>query len=319
MIRVGLSGGIGAGKSTVARTFVERGAYLIDADKIAREVVAPGTDGLAELVEAFGDDILADDGSLDRAALAAKAFVDEEQRQRLNAITHPRVGARTWELLGAAPDDAIVVQDVPLLVEGGMAPFFNLVIIVHADEELRIERLTGQRGMDADDARARIRSQATVEQRREVADVWLDNSGTADDLAARAARVWDERLVPYEAHVRAATPADRDDQHTVPADPAWARQGRRLRDRLRVLGAEHAVAVEHVGPTAVPDRDAPDVIDLQITARDLAANDALAAALVAGGFPGVAAEETTFASADPGRPATVRVVIDDSSGHDSTP
>lgn len=317
MIRVGLSGGIGAGKSTVARTFSERGAYLIDADKIAREVVAPGTDGLAELVEAFGEDILAEDGSLDRAALAAKAFVDEEQRQRLNGITHPRVGARTWELLQAAPDDAIVIQDVPLLVEGHMAPFFHLVVIVHADEEVRLRRLTEQRGMAADDARARIRSQATVEQRREVADVWLDNSGTAEDLAALAAALWDERLVPFEANVRAGTPAARDDRHPVPADPAWARQGRRLRDRLLVLAAEHAVGVEHVGPTAEPDRDAPDVIDLLVTARDAAAGDALAAALVAGGFPRVAGEAATHASADPGRPATVRVV-DVASGADPT-
>ncbi len=195
-----------------------------------------------------------------------------------------------------------------------MAPFFNLVIIVHADEALRIERLTGQRGMDADDARARIRAQATVEQRREVADVWLDNSGTPDDLAALAARVWDERLVPYEANVRAGTPAPRDDQHSVPADAAWARQGRRLADRLRVLAAEHAVAVEHVGPTAVPDRDAPDVIDLQITARDPAAADALSAAVAAGGFPRVAEGDTNHASADPGRPATVHVEIETSAG-----
>ncbi len=190
MIRLGLTGGIGAGKSTVAKTFVERGAYIIDADKIAREVVEPGTEGLEKLVEAFGSDILSADGSLDRPALAAKAFVDEESRKKLNAITHPLIGARTQELLEAAPEDAIVVQDIPLLVENHTAPFFHLVVIVHADEDVRLHRLTTMRGVDEADARARIAAQATEEQRRAVADVWLDNSGTPEELAAAAAEVW---------------------------------------------------------------------------------------------------------------------------------
>ncbi|MGJ0120965.1 dephospho-CoA kinase [Williamsia sp. MIQD14] len=336
MIRVGLTGGIGAGKSTVARTFTDRGAYLIDADVIAREVVAKGSDGLAALVEAFGDDILTGDGDLDRPALAAKAFVDEEQRTRLNAIVHPLVGARTWEMLQAAPADAVVVQDVPLLVEGSMAPFFHLVVIVHADEELRVHRLTELRGMDADDARARIRSQASVDQRREVADVWLDNSGTAEALADAAARLWDERLVPYEANVRSGTRAAAGPATLVAADPTWARQGRRLVHRLQAICGDKAVQVEHIGSTAVPGLDAKDVIDLQVTVADVDTIAALGVPLAEGGFPRVegidgdrpkpavgsgdapAADgpqswvKALHAAADPGRPANVHVRVDGS-------
>src|SRR5438874_7002447 len=128
MLRVGLSGGIGSGKSTVAGRLAEHGAMLIDADRIAREVVEPGTDGLAEVVEAFGADLLDPDGALDRPALAARVFGDDVARARLNAIVHPRVGARTQELTEQAADDAIVVYDVPLLVENGLAPFYHLVI-----------------------------------------------------------------------------------------------------------------------------------------------------------------------------------------------
>ncbi|WP_328858136.1 dephospho-CoA kinase [Williamsia herbipolensis] len=328
MIRVGLTGGIGAGKSTVARTFTERGAYLIDADVIAREVVAKGSDGLAALVEAFGGDILTADGDLDRPALAAKAFVDEDQRKRLNAIVHPLVGARTWEMLQAAPDDAVVVQDVPLLVEGSMAPFFHLVVIVHADEDLRVQRLTELRGMDADDARARIRSQASVDQRREVADVWLDNSSTAAALADAAARLWDERLVPYEANVRSRTRAARGSVALMSADPTWARQGRRLVHRLQAVCGDKAIRVEHIGSTAVPDLDAKDVIDLQVTVAGVEGIAALADLLADGGFPhveGIGADrpkpgaddpqdwvKALHVAADPGRHANVHVRVEGS-------
>ncbi len=329
MIRVGLSGGIGAGKSTVARTLTALGAYLIDSDKIARDVVARGTAGLAELVETFGDDILADDGNLDRSALASKAFADDEQRRRLNAITHPRVGARTWELLEAAPNDAIVVQDVPLLVENHMAPFFHLVAIVHADEELRLHRLTQLRGMDADDARARIRSQATEEQRREVADVWLDNPGTHEQLADLATGLWNERLVPYEANVRAGTHRRLGSLPVVATDPTWEAQGKRLVARLRFLCGDVAVRVDHVGSTAVPGLASKDVIDLQVSVRDAADFDALAEPLAAGGFPRLGEidgerpkptedvptdsgrwRRRVHVAADPGRPANVHIRVD---------
>ncbi|MEO9330049.1 dephospho-CoA kinase [Gordonia aurantiaca] len=295
MIRLGLTGGIGAGKSTVAKTFVERGAYIIDADKIAREVVEPGTEGLAELVEAFGTDILAADGSLDRPALAAKAFVDDESRKKLNSITHPRIGARTQELLDAAPEDAIVVQDIPLLVENHTAPFFHLVVIVHADADVRLHRLTTMRGLDEADARARIAAQATDEQRRSVADVWLDNSGTPDALAAAAAEVWDRRLVPFEANVRARRAAEPDPE-LVAAEPNPDGPSARLVNRLWAIAGERATAVDVVAVATV---------ELRITARDDAAAGELTDLLAVGGFAPV--EPGLHRSCDPGRPATVVV------------
>ncbi|WAC55738.1 dephospho-CoA kinase [Gordonia sp. SL306] len=326
MIRLGLSGGIGAGKSTVAKTFIDRGGYHIDADKIAREVVEPGTPGLAALVEAFGDDILADDGTLDRPALAAKAFVDDEQRTKLNSITHPLVGKRTQELLDAAPDDAIVVQDIPLLVEGNMAPFFHLVVIVHADAEVRIARLTTARGMPEADARARIGAQATDEQRRAVADVWLDNSGTPEDLAAAAAELWDDRLVPFDENVRSRTRV-RGPVMLADADPAWAAQGARIVNRLWAVVGDKATAIDHIGSTAIPGLAAKPTIDVQVTVADLGVADALVDVLADGGFPRVpgidgdrpkpdpatgSVDEGLWgkrfhASADPGRPVNVHL------------
>ncbi|MGP3709133.1 dephospho-CoA kinase [Gordonia paraffinivorans] len=295
MIRLGLTGGIGAGKSTVAKTFVERGAYIIDADKIAREVVEPGTEGLEKLVEAFGSDILSADGSLDRPALAAKAFVDEESRKKLNAITHPLIGARTQELLEAAPEDAIVVQDIPLLVENHTAPFFHLVVIVHADEDVRLHRLTTMRGVDEADARARIAAQATEEQRRAVADVWLDNSGTPEELAAAAAEVWDRRLVPFEANVRARRAAEPDPE-LIALEPNPDGPSARIVNRLWAIAGERAAAVEVV--------DA-EKVQLRIVARDGAAAERLTDLLAVGGF--APAEPGVYRSCDPGRPATVVV------------
>lgn len=333
VIRLGLSGGIGAGKSTVATTFIHRGGYHIDADKIAREVVEPGTPGLAALVEAFGDEILADDGSLDRPALAARAFVDDEQRQKLNSITHPLVGARTQELLEAAPDDAIVVQDIPLLVEGNMAPFFHLVLIVHADAETRVQRLTTARGMPEDDARARIAAQASDEQRRAVADVWLDNSGSPEDLAAAAAALWEERLVPFEQNVRSRTVVAGPLELADP-DPGWAAEGIRLVNRMWAVVGDKASAIDHIGSTAIPGLAAKPTIDLQITVADLGVADQLAEVLADGGFPRVpgidgdnpkpdpatgSVDEGDWGrrlhgSADPGRPVNVHLRAADSPG-----
>jgi len=196
MLRIGLTGGMGAGKSTVARILTELGGVLIDSDAIAREVVAPGTEGLAALVDRFGDGILTADGSLDRPALAAIAFADDESRAALNGIVHPLVGKRTAELFGAAPADAGVVQDVPLLVENNLAAMMNLVLVVHAPAELRLRRLVEFRGVDEADARARIASQATDEQRRAVADVVLRNDGDRDALAAQVDAFWTDRVVP---------------------------------------------------------------------------------------------------------------------------
>ncbi|WLP90535.1 dephospho-CoA kinase [Gordonia sp. NB41Y] len=298
MIRVGLTGGIGAGKSTVAKTFIDRGGYHVDADKIAREVVEPGTPGLAALAEAFGAEILADDGTLDRPALAAKAFVDDESRQKLNAITHPLIGARTQELLDAAPEDAIIIQDIPLLVENHTAPFFHLVVIVHVDAEERVRRLTEFRGMPEADARARIAAQATDEQRRAVADVWLDNSGTPEQLAVAAAAVWAERLVPFEANIRSRTPV-RGPLTLADADPEWAAAGTRLVNRLWAVVGDKASAIDHIGSTAVPGLIAEPTIDIQVSVADLSVADALTDTLADGGFPRVPGVEGDNPKPDP--------------------
>jgi dephospho-CoA kinase len=193
VLRIGLTGGIGSGKSTVSRLLGEHGAVVVDADVIAREVVAPGTPGLAAIVEAFGPTVLAADGSLDRPGLAAVVFADPQTRRRLDGIVHPLVRARAGELEAAAPADAVVVHDVPLLAETGQGSSYDLVVVVEADPAVRVARLV-QRGLTADDARARIAVQATDEQRRAIADVVLDNSGTPEQLAEQVDRFWAERV-----------------------------------------------------------------------------------------------------------------------------
>jgi dephospho-CoA kinase len=195
VLRIGLTGGIGSGKSTVSALLAARGAVVIDADRIAREVVEPGTPGLAAVVAAFGDEVLRPDGSLDRPALAGLVFADPEARKELDAIVHPLVRSRSRELAGAVPQDAVVVHDVPLLVETGQAGSYDLVLVVQADPEVRVRRLV-QRGLSESDARARIAAQASDDQRRAVADVVLDNDGTEADLAAQVDRFWTERVEP---------------------------------------------------------------------------------------------------------------------------
>jgi dephospho-CoA kinase len=187
---VGLTGGIGAGKSTVARLLADYGAIVLDADLAARAVVEPGTEGLAEVLDAFGPGVLREDGTLDRAALAALVFGDEERRKRLNAIVHPRV--RDWmaERTAAAPAGSVVVQDIPLLVEGGPTGLFQFIVVVDADDETRIERLIGDRGMTEEQARARIAAQAPREVRNAAADRLIDNSGTPAELASAVAELW---------------------------------------------------------------------------------------------------------------------------------
>jgi dephospho-CoA kinase len=195
VLRIGLTGGIGSGKSTVSALLAALGAVIVDADRIAREVVEPGTPGLARVAETFGEQVLAADGSLDRAALAAVVFADPEARRQLDGIVHPLVRARASDLAAAAPPDAVVVNDVPLLVETGQASSYDLVLVVEADPETRVSRLV-QRGLTAEDARARMEAQASDGQRRAVADVVLDNSGTPEELAEQVDRFWAERVVP---------------------------------------------------------------------------------------------------------------------------
>lgn len=190
MLKVGLTGGIGAGKSEVSRLLVECGAVLIDADRIAREVVAPGTPGLAAVVEAFGEEILAADGSLDRPKLGSIVFADPEELARLNAIVHPLVGARSRELETAAAEDAVVVHDVPLLAENGLAPLYDVVVVVDANPETQLDRLVRLRGMTEADARARMAAQATREKRLEIADIVIDNDVPLEELQRRVRDVW---------------------------------------------------------------------------------------------------------------------------------
>ncbi|MFC9928123.1 dephospho-CoA kinase [Streptomyces sp. NPDC127190] len=191
MLTVGLTGGIGAGKSEVSRLLVEHGAVLIDADRIAREVVAPGTPGLAAVVDAFGTDVLAADGSLDRPRLGSIVFADPDKLAVLNSIVHPLVGARSRELEAAAADDAVVVHDVPLLTENGLASLYDLVVVVDVSPATQLDRLVRLRGMTEEDARARMAAQATREQRREIADIVIDNDVPLDALEKRVAEVWD--------------------------------------------------------------------------------------------------------------------------------
>ncbi|WP_041775714.1 dephospho-CoA kinase [Blastococcus saxobsidens] len=195
MLTIGLTGGIGSGKSTVARLLAERGALVVDADRIAREVLEPGTPGLAAVAAEFGGGVLAADGSLDRAALAAIVFAAEDARRRLDGLVHPLVRQRSAETIAGAPADAVVVNDVPLLVETGRAGSYDLVLVVETDLETRVTRLI-ERGLPEQDARARIAAQATDEQRRAVADVVVDNSGTPEALAEQVDRFWRERVVP---------------------------------------------------------------------------------------------------------------------------
>ncbi|HLL36528.1 MAG TPA: dephospho-CoA kinase [Streptomyces sp.] len=190
MLTVGLTGGIGAGKSEVSRLLVECGAVLIDADRIAREVVAPGTPGLAAVVEAFGEEVLAPDGSLDRPKLGSIVFADPEKLAVLNSIVHPLVGARSRELEAAAAEDAVVVHDVPLLTENGLAPLYDVVIVVDAAPETQLHRLVRLRGMTEEDARARMAAQATREERRGIADIVIDNDVPLEELERRVKDVW---------------------------------------------------------------------------------------------------------------------------------
>ncbi|GAB2586814.1 dephospho-CoA kinase [Kribbella endophytica] len=202
MLRVGLTGGIGSGKSSVSRRLGERGAVVIDSDVLAREVVARGTDGLAEVVAAFGDGVLTADGELDRPAVGKLVFGDETARRKLEAVIHPRVRARAAEIEQAAPDDAVVVHDIPLLVETGQADRFDLVLVVDVPVDVQVERLTTQRGMAEDEARRRIAAQASREDRLAAADVVIDNAGSLDDLDRRVDEVWN-RLTGHGTDTKA--------------------------------------------------------------------------------------------------------------------
>ena len=330
MLKVGLTGGIGAGKSAVAHRLAQHGAVLIDADVLAREVVAPGTPGLAEIVEFFGAEVLTADGGLDRPALGARVFGDEAARRRLEKIIHPRVRARTAELTRAAAANAIVVNDVPLLVETGLAPAYHLVIVVESDRDLRIRRLEETRGMTREQAAARIAAQADDEQRRAAADVLLINDGTLDDLNAAVDALYRDRLRPFEAHLRLRSSALAPRELVIAdPDPTWPVQAGRLIARIRhALPTGAGIDVAHIGSTAVPGLPAKDIIDLMLAVRTLDEADTIAGRLAEAGFPrrpgewadnargipGQTWPKRLHGTADPGRSVNLHVRVSGSPG-----
>lgn len=326
MLRVGLSGGIGSGKSTVASRLRELGALVVDADALAREVVAPGEPGLAAIVERFGAGVLTGDGTLDRAALGAVVFADPAARTALEQITHPRIAARTAALVASAPPEQVVVHDVPLLVEKHLGAQYHLAVIVAADEATRIARLTTARGLAEADARARIAAQADDLQRRAAADVWLDNSGSFDAIRAQVDALWAGRLVDFNTNLLQGIPSGRPEAPAVLAyDPCWPAQAQRLAERLSLALGERAVRVEHIGSTSVPGLRGRDVVDLQVGVRRLTDADEpdFVSALAEKGFPRVLPVEADgpgperrdparwrgrfHEGADPGRPVDVHV------------
>lgn len=297
---LGLTGGIGAGKSTVAELFRSRGAGVVDADAIAREVVEPGEAALAALAEEFGGGVLTDQGTLDRAALASLAFADAGRTAALNAIMHPAIGERTAVRLAELCDHDVVVHDVPLLVENGMTGRYHLSLLVDVPEDIRMIRLTTTRGLDPEDARRRIRAQADDEARRLACDVLLDNSTSPVELSSRFDRLWAERIVPFRRNRAHGVPAS-----TAPNPPADSTHAalEAAGDRLlaRIERAAAAAGLEVAG-SASPARSG---VRIALTAADDVDSAALAQMLADVGFAAVQGTEGRFANTDPGRPALV--------------
>jgi dephospho-CoA kinase len=325
-LRVAVTGGIGAGKSTVSGLLVGLGARLIDSDLLARQVVEPGTPGLAAVAEAFGPTVIGRDGSLDRAALAALVFADPDARSRLEGITHPLVRAAAQDLTDAAPPQAIVVNDIPILRDVAVAASFHLVVGVGAADQVRLLRLL-ERGMAEGDARARIAAQISDVDRRPLCDVWLDNSGDPADLAAAVRALWERRLGPFADNRLAGRRAARGELVLVEPDPGWPGLARLL--AARISAATGGLAVEHIGSTSIAGLPAKDVIDFQLVVPDLATADRLADALADAGFPLVPAlsrdtphpgrpgpnpggwEKRLHANADPGQSVNLHVRVRD--------
>ena len=314
MLSLGLTGGIAAGKSLLSTRFRQLGAVVIDADQLARDAVAPGTTGLSAVVEHFGAHLLLPDGSLDRPQLGSLVFADPAAREALNAIVHPRVRAAAKALKDSAAPGAIVVQDIPLLVETGQGANFHLVVVVEAPLDVRVARMMGTRGMSREDALARMDAQASDEERAAAADVVIVNDGDAGQALAAVDALWHGRLLPFAANLAAGRPAD------WPAAPPHRSGGSQLagpgrhgwRPRVRRLWGRPAVAVDHIGATAVAGRPAPDVLELRVQLRPDADTEAVIAPLAAAGFPmtgRAGGGGSVHWSADPGRPATLAVVV----------
>ena len=324
MLRVGLTGGIGSGKSSVARLLEGYGAVVVDADAVAREVMEPGEETLAAVAARFGAGLLREDGTLDRAGLAAVVFPDPEALADLDALTGPAIAERVAARRAAVPDDRVSVYDMPLLVERDLGRHEHLTLVVGAAEETRVHRLVGQRGLAEADARHRIAAQASDAQRRAAADVWIDNDGDRTSTAAQVDRLWSDRLEPYDRSLRSRTRSHRPETGAivVPPDPTWAAQGARLVARLRDALGHRAASVDHIGSTSVPGLLAKDVVDLQVGVTRLADADdpVFLAALDDRGFFRVEGNHADtghgggglwakrfHASADPGRIANLHV------------
>lgn len=331
MLKIGLTGGIASGKSVVASRLAELGAVLVDADVLARAVVEPGTPGLARVVEAFGADMLDAGGRLDRAKLGAVVFGNASQLAVLNGIVHPLVREAANAIIADAPAGAIVVQDIPLLVESGQGSNFHLVLVVDAPDDVRIARMLEHRGMTADDARSRMAAQASRADRLAAADVVLDNAGSLDALVAQVDRLWAERLVPFAQNLRRGARAARAGTAVLSAPQGeWAAQAARLGSRIMAAAPHDILAVDHIGSTAVPGLAAKDVIDLQVTVSDLEAAGRISLLLAAAGFPAVPGvlfdtpkpaapdpaewQKRFHANADPGRAVNIHVRPAGSSG-----
>lgn len=246
-VLVGLTGGTGSGKSTLARALAGCGAVVIDADALARDVVAVGTPGLAAIAAEFGADVLDQGGALRREHLAGVVFADPARLRALEAITHPLIEQRRAELMAGAATDAVVVHDMPLIVELGTAASYHLVLVVDAPQDVRVRRLVG-RGMAADDARRRIAAQATTAQRRAVADVWFHNTGLASDLADAGQHLWDSRLRVFADNLRAGRPAVRSSGSDSAGSDASATGV--MREQVIGAGERAAARLRHVLPAA---------------------------------------------------------------------
>ena len=331
MLKIGLTGGIASGKSVVASRLKECGAVLVDADALARDVVEPGTPGLARIVEAFGPDMLDAGGRLDRARLGALVFGDPAQRAVLNGIVHPLVRGAAERMIAGAAEGAVVVQDIPLLVETGQGAGFHLVLVVDAPDEVRIERMLQHRGMTRADAESRMAAQATRADRLAAADVVLDNSGTVAELLAQVDGLWAGRLVPYAENIRNGVRAARAGTAILSAPREdWPAQAARIGSRIKAAAPEDILAVDHIGSTAVPGLAAKDVIDLQATVADLGAADRIAPLLAAAGYPAVRGagfdtpkptdpdpqqwQKRFHANADPGRAVNLHIRVAGSAG-----
>lgn len=290
MLHIGLTGGIGSGKSTVSRRLTELGAVVVDADLVAREVVEPGEPALERIRERFGSEVFDAEGALDRPALGRVVFGDPDALAALEGITHPAIWARTAEKFTAARESgaAVGVHDMPLLVEKGMSPEYHLVVVVDTAEEVRVQRLVELRGMPEDEARSRIAAQATDEERRAAADVLLDNNGSPEALKEAVDELWYQRLAPYAENLRQGRRRERPPVVTLSEpDPTWPDQAARLLARIGRAVGERAATLHHIGSTSVPGLVAKDVIDLQLGVRALSDADSadVVDTLTAAGYP----------------------------------